>query len=668
MAKGASKKASKKKPGKRRIRIPRPGIRRPKIKLSKPRFRKPKIRISRPRLKRPRIPKPKLKISKPHIPKPRIKISAPRIPKRKKKRIKFAGEKKQLLESIREHNVNADTKMVGRALSFIAGIPRIPSARGERLLVEKAFSFSEEKHRRQKRLSGDPYFTHAFQTAHILSDYGLDSNTIAAALLHDVLEDTDVKDEEIRKMFGEEVLSLVRGVTKLEGYGRTDLELAERDYLKSLLSASSKDVRILLIKLADKLHNLRTIGFLGKKRSGEICENTLEVYAPLAERLGIHSMEGEMEDICLKVLRPAEFRKLSKRIEKKRVRKEREIDEAVKELSAVKVGLRKTFFQKHSRRKWARNIYSFYKKTAGMGKTLDELYDFVSLVILCDTTHDCYDALETVHSKFHPLPGKFKDLIAAPKHLTYRSISTSVIGPLGAPIKIFIRTREMDDLAENGITVWLRGHAELSEAESEQFSEFSSMPEGQEEFASALKTDFLEGQVGVFGPQGRKFLLPKGSTPVDFAFKFSPKKAPKLAQVEINGRAKPVWSKLNSGDRIHPFYSRDKTIEREWLDFAKTYYAREMIKDELNIAGAKAVERFRASYSFTAKPRKGLLEEISVVLGNYNAELELFTIGRVAPGRFEGKISFSLEKKGSEQGIIGSLARVKGLSELKQEM
>ena len=346
--------------------------------------------------------------------------------------------------------------------------------------------------------------------------------------------------------------------------------------------------------------------------------------------------------------------------------KEREIDEAVKELSAVKAGMRKTFFQKHSYRKRTRNTCPYYEKTAGKGKTLDELYDFVSLVILCDTTHDCYDALETVHSKFHPLPGKFKDLIAAPKHLTYRSLSTSVIGPPGAPIKIFIRTREMDDLAENGITAWLRAHTELSEAESEQFSEFSSMPEGQEEFASALKTDFLEDQVGVFGPLGRKFLLPKGSTPVDFAFKFSPKKALRLAQVEINGRAKPVWSRLKSGDRIHPFYSRDKTIKRDWLDFAKTYYAREMIKDELNIAGVKAVERFRASYTFTAKPRRGLLEEIAAVLGNYNAELERFTISRAAPGRFEGIISFSLEKKGSEKGIIGSLGRVKGLSELKQ--
>ncbi|MFH1234682.1 MAG: HD domain-containing protein, partial [Candidatus Diapherotrites archaeon] len=422
-----------------------------------------------------------LKIGKARFPVPSFRLAATapkaqqkRQPSQKKKKASaFAKEKKELLQSIRKNSLNADTRLVGKAFSFIAGIPGIPKARGERLLVEKAFSFSEEKHGSQKRLSGDPYFSHAFQTALILSEYGLDSSTISAALLHDVIEDTDVKDAEIREKFGDDVLKLVSGVTKLRHSEGKEAEAEEKEYLKSVLRASSEDVRVLLIKLADKVHNLRTIEFMPPKRRKEICRNALEVYAPLAERFGLNRMREEIEDRGFQALYPGEFEEMAKAVEERRNQQELDVDEVAKALSAIKISGRKRFFQKYSFRKIKRNLYSYYRKTQKKHRTLDELYDFVSLVILCGTVGECYEALKTVHSTFYPIPGKLKDRIAAPHYMTYQSISTSVIGPKGNPVKIFIRTKEMDLLAENGITVWLKekSKAKLDEKELESLGE-----------------------------------------------------------------------------------------------------------------------------------------------------------------------------------------------------
>ena len=616
----------------------------------------------------------RIKITKPKF-KPAIKIVKPSIPRPaygkilgKKKKDKFAVEKKQLLNSIRKHSGASDTKLVGKALSFIATLPSFREARTSRRLVEKAFSFSEEKHSKQKRLSGEPYFTHAFQTAFILSQYGLDTKTIAAALLHDVLEDTEVSEKEIKDLFGEEVLALVKGVTKLGEYGSEEPELGEQDYLKDLLCASSDDVRVLLIKLADKIHNLRTIRFLPKKRRKEICRNALEVYAPLAERFGLQEMKEEIEDICFCELYPEKFKKLSARVKRKARQKEKNIMNAVKILSETKVGRRKKFFQKYSYQLKKKNIYAYFKKIEKEHRTLNEFYDFVVLVILCDTKSDCYEALRAVHAQFYPIPRKLKDYIAAP-HLTYQSIHTSVIGPKGNPIKVFIRTKEMNELAEKGITVWLKEKAKHSLAgrEAEYFRQISRLSSSQEEFVSALKTDFLEDQISLFGPRGEKITLPKGSTAIDFAFKLFPGRAVRLAQVEVNGRLKPVWVQLKSGDRIRPIFSKEKTVDKEWLDFAKTYYAREMIKDELHMGNTRIRARKQLRYNFTAKAKNGILLEIALALKENKAELESLSIERLPGNTFKGLIQAILEKEGSEKEIIERLGKIKGLKEIDRE-
>ncbi|MCX6801702.1 MAG: HD domain-containing protein [Candidatus Diapherotrites archaeon] len=541
-----------------------------------------------------------LKIGKARFPVPSFRLAAPKPkaqqkrqqPQKKKKASAFAKEKKELLQSIRKNSVDADTRLVGKAFSFIAGIPGIPKARGERLLVERAFSFSEEKHGSQKRLSGDPYFSHAFQTAFILSEYGLDSSTIAAALLHDVLEDTDVSDEEIRKGFGENVLKLVKSVTKLRQKEKEHEDQEEKEYLKSVLLASAEDSRVLLIKLADKIHNLRTIEFMPEKRRREICENALELYAPLAERFGLNKMKEEIEDRCLEVLHPDEFARLSGEIETRRKAKELEVDEAVKVLSGILVSGRKRFFQKYSYRKICKNLYHYYEKTEKKHRDLDELYDFVSLVVLCGTIGECYEALKTVHTAFYPIPGKLKDLIAAPHYMTYQSICTSVIGPKGSPVKIFIRTREMDELAEKGITVWLRekSRPKAEEKELESLGEIARRHSAPTEFFSTLKTDFLGEQISVFSHEGAKYVVPKGSTVTDFAFKSGPEKA-----AFLSGALGEIFSAIGSQASIESFNIKKVTQNRFegslLLELKKSASAEKIEKKLKKISGITEVSR-----------------------------------------------------------------------------
>ncbi len=602
------------------------------------------------------IPKSGISIFTPRFPKPDYK----RLLQRKKTKEKFLEEKKLLLKNIRKQG-KADEKLVGKALSFVAGIASIPVTRSDRKLVEKAFSFSREKHSKQKRLSGEPYFSHAFHTAMILSEYGLDSNTIAAALLHDVLEDTDVSEEELEKLFGKEVLLLVKGVTKLQGETE-DLELEEIGYLETLLVASSSDLRVMLIKLADKIHNLRTIKFLPADRRKEISRNALEVYAPLADKFGLQLMREEIEDLAFKELYPKEFAKTVKEAQKKRKKQEKEIDTTIKVLSKQKVKGRKKFSDVFSFRKQQRSYYYSFQKFRK--ERLEEYNDSVSLVILGKSIQDCYEALTTTHSLFFPVPGALNDFIASPKHLTYQSIETTVVGPRGNAINVLIRTKEMDELALRGITVWLaeKEKIELAGKQAAAFSEISRISAGGEDFVSVLKSDFLEEQISVFGPKGEKVSLPKGSTPIDFVFKVQPEKAVRAAHIEVNGFPRPVWYTLKSGDRISAVFSPVKTIHREWLDFANTFYAREMIKEELSIHG-KPAQKTKVKIHFSAPQRKTLLSEISSVIMHHNAELNALEMKRVSKNELDGTIEMSIKKKGVARELIESIHKIRGLKE-----
>jgi len=602
------------------------------------------------------IPRSGIIIPTPRFPKPNYK----KLLRRKKTKEKFLKEKKLLLANIRKQS-KGDEKLVGKALSFVAGIASIPVIRSDRKLVEKAFSFSREKHSKQKRLSGEPYFSHAFHTAMILSDYGLDSNTISAALLHDVLEDTDVSEGELEKLFGKEVLLLVKGVTKLQGETE-DLELEETGYLENLLVASSSDLRVMLIKLADKIHNLRTIKFLPAKRRKEISKNALEVYAPLAEKFGLQLMREEIEDLAFKELYPKKFAKIVKEVRKKRKTQEKEINETIKVLSKQKVKGRKKFSDVFSFKKQQRNYYYSFQKSREEKPA--EYNNSISLVVLSKSVRDCYNALNTVHSLFFPVPETLNDFIASPKHLTYQSIETTVVGPRGNAIDVVIRTKEMDELALKGMTVWLaeKEKIELVGKQAAEFSEISRISSGKEDFVSVLKSDFLEEQINVFNSKGEKVSLPKGSTPIDFVFKIQPEKAIRAAHIEVNGFPRPVWYTLKSGDRISAVFSQGKTIQREWLDFAKTFYAREMIKEELSIRG-KPVQKTRVKLNFTAPQRKTLISEISSVIMHHNAELESLEVKRSSKNELEGSIELFIKKKGSAREFIESVYKIRGLKE-----
>ena len=396
------------------------------------------------------------------------------ILKIKKKKKKAKGEKKRkvkekqlklLLSKVAKQFAKPDVVLIKHAIAFI----RSKLAGKEFALIEKAYSFSKKKHAKQKRVSGEPYFNHLIETALILSDYDVDAKTIAAALLHDVLEDTDVKKEELEQEFGSEVAELVYALTKAESKGKRNA------YLKKLLTYASKDQRVLLIKLADKLHNLRTIEYLPAKRRKEICKEALAFYAPLAEQFGLKKIQEEIEDICFSQLYPKEYKKLSDELKPLYKEKEAEIDGAI-EILRKKLG--KKPFSGYVFKKERKNAYHYFKKLKE-GKTLEELYDYVTLVVVAPSIDACYEALKVIHNTFYPIPKKFKDYIALPSGY-YRALHTSVIGPKGRAIKVYIRTKETDELEEKGITYWLKEKKKKQDLEKQLVSELLKLADSCE--------------------------------------------------------------------------------------------------------------------------------------------------------------------------------------------
>ena len=457
-------------------------------------------------------------------------------------------------------------------------------------LIIKAYNYAKEKHGTQCRKSGEPYIIHPVQVAYILADIGLDEATICAALLHDVVEDTEVTHEDLVRDFGEEIATMVAGVTKL-GELRYQASTEERqveNYRKMFL-AMGKDIRVIIIKLADRLHNLRTLKYLRRDRQIANAKETMELYAPLANRLGIYSLKWELEDLAFKYLYPEEYRELVEGIDKKREERlqfiEKIMDDIRGQLKKQKIEAEVTGRAKH--------LYSIYRKMKRDNKTLDQIYDLFALRILVNSVKDCYAALGVVHEMYSPMPGRFKDYIAVPKPNMYQSIHTTLLGEKGTPFEVQIRTWEMHRIAEYGIAAhWAYKEANYGKKGKQVVTvtkdklawlretlEWQQDMKDPHEFLNTLKTELFEDEVYVFTPKGKILVLPRDATPIDFAYSIHEEIGNHMVGCKINSKMMPIITKLQSGDIVEIMTSdSQKGPSRDWLKFIKTTKAKSKIQ------------------------------------------------------------------------------------------
>ena len=462
------------------------------------------------------------------------------------------------------------------------------SRRVDTKLIMKAYNLANEKHKDQKRSSGEPYIIHPLNVAYILADIGLDESTISAALLHDVVEDTDVTDEQLRKEFGNEIADMVAGVTKLSNIQFASVEEQQAEDYRKMFLAMGKDIRVILIKLADRLHNMRTLKFLRRDRQIANAKETMELYAPLANRLGLYSLKWELEDLSFKYLEPEEYHELVEGINKKREERlqfiEKIMDDIRAELKKQKIDAEVTGRAKH--------LYSIYRKMKRDNKTLDQIYDLFALRILVNSIKDCYAALGVVHEMYSPMPGRFKDYIAVPKPNMYQSIHTTLLGDKGTPFEVQIRTWDMHRVAEYGIAAhWAYkeasyfGKKQSVKVQEDKLAwlretlEWQSEMQDPQEFLNTLKTELFEDEVYVFTPKGAIKVLPRGATPIDFAYSIHAEIGNRMTGCKINSKMMPIITPLQSGDIVEIITSdNSKGPSRDWLKFVKSSTAKNRIK------------------------------------------------------------------------------------------
>jgi guanosine-3',5'-bis(diphosphate) 3'-pyrophosphohydrolase len=461
------------------------------------------------------------------------------------------------------------------------------SRRNDLRLIERAYTFSEKAHAGQMRLSGDPFMTHCIKVAETLISLRLDSTTIAAGLLHDVIEDTHHTKAELEEEFGEEVAQLVEGVTQIGRIKFNSSEEHQAENIRKMLIAMAKDVRVILIKLADRLHNMQTLKYLPPDKIQSISTETLQIYAPLAHRLGIAKIRSELEDLSLHYLQPEVYYDLAQRIAAKKVQRETEIQnlgQALQtELKRAGIKAEVTGRPKH--------FYSIYRKMVDQRKNFDEIFDLRALRVTTTSLRECYGALGIVHTLWTPVPGRFKDYIAMPKMNMYQSLHTTVLGQKGERIEVQIRTRDMHRIAENGIAAhWLYKKGEHSEERFDerlvwlrQLLEWLQDLKDPKEFMENLKLDLFSSEVYVFTPKGRVIELPAGSTPVDFAYAIHTDIGNSCRAAKVNGRMVSLKYRLKQGDVVEIMTSKKQFPRLDWLDFVQTSRARSKIRHWLKV-------------------------------------------------------------------------------------
>ncbi|MGZ4317835.1 MAG: RelA/SpoT family protein [Gaiellaceae bacterium] len=457
----------------------------------------------------------------------------------------------------------------------------------DRDLLRRAFAFAAAKHEGQQRRSGEDFINHPWGAAKICAELRLDEETIAAALLHDVVEDTDTDIKEVRDEFGDEIAQLVEGVTKLTRIQFQSREQAEAENYRKMIVAMAQDVRVILIKLADRLHNMRTIEYLGKQKQVQKAKETLEVYAPLAHRLGINKLKWELEDLAFTTLHPRKYEEIKAMVSERRADREEHVREAAMVLKAEleKVDVPADISGR------AKHFYSIYDKMAKKGREFNEIYDLTAMRVICERggdegTRDCYGALGLIHSLWKPMPGRFKDYVAMPKLNGDRAQHTTVVGPEGRPLEIQVRTREMHETAEFGVAAhWLYKVGKDGHADEEWLAWIRQLMDWQEdeadprEFMKAFRTDLFGEEVYVFTPKGEVKVLPAGATPIDFAYAVHTDVGHRTVGAKINGRIVPLHYRLKSGDFVEILTTKSgRGPSRDWLSLAASSRARNKIR------------------------------------------------------------------------------------------
>jgi guanosine-3',5'-bis(diphosphate) 3'-pyrophosphohydrolase len=456
-------------------------------------------------------------------------------------------------------------------------------------LIERAYSAAEKAHSGQKRKSGEPYITHPVAVAQILADLGIGAKTLAAALLHDTVEDTDYNLEMLRRDFGDEIAMLVDGVTKLDKvkYG----DSAQAETVRKMIVAMSKDIRVLVIKLADRLHNARTWGFVEEASATRKAQETLEIYAPLAHRLGIQAIKLELEDLSFAVLHPKLYVEIESLVKQRTPQREEFVQQVI---DAVNDDLKSAKI-KGSVAGRPKQYYSIYQKMIVRGREFDEIYDLTGIRVLVNSVRDCYAVLGSIHARWNPIPGRFKDYIATPKFNLYQSLHTTVIGPGGRAVEIQIRTHEMHQRAEFGVAAHWKYKARVNGNKGDDGStgrddgdmawlahitDWQAETEDPGEFLDSLRFEIGAKEVYVFTPQGKVIGLPAGATPVDFAYAVHTEVGHRTMGAKVNGRLVPLESTLNSGDSVEVFTSKnpDAAPSQDWLNFVKSTRARNKIR------------------------------------------------------------------------------------------
>ncbi len=460
-------------------------------------------------------------------------------------------------------------------------------------LLRRAYIFSARAHQGQTRLSGESYLNHPIEVAAILANLKLDAVTVAAGLLHDTIEDTSATTEEVRSVFGDEVAGLVDGMTKLSRMELQSREQREAENFRKMIVAMANDIRVILIKLADRLHNMRTLKFLPPEKQKRIAQETLDIYAPLANRLGISKIKIELEDLSFKYLYPDEYNDLVQKVTKRRVEREAYVNELIE---VVKRRLAEHEYKGEVKGR-PKHFYGIYSKMQKQGISFEDVYDLIAIRIITDTKVNCYAILGLIHSFWTPVPGRFKDFIGVPKSNLYQSLHTTVIGPKGERVEFQIRTEEMHRLAEEGIAAHWRykERSPISQREEQQFAWLRQLLEWQRdlpdarEFMETVKGDLFPDVVYVFTPRGDVKELPQGSTPVDFAYSVHTDIGHQCVGAKVNGKIVPLKHVLQNGDKIEVVTQTGHVPSRDWLKFVKTSKARTRIK-----AWLKAEERRRS--------------------------------------------------------------------------
>src|SRR6478752_7114185 len=471
----------------------------------------------------------------------------------------------------------------------------------DRELLTRAFDYAAQAHSGQVRQSGQEFIYHPWGVAKILAQLQLDEPTLAAALLHDVVEDTEADTEELRAEFGKEVATLVEGVTKLTRVKFQSREHADAENYRKLIVAMAEDVRVILIKLADRLHNLRTIEYLGKQKQVQKAREALEIYAPLAHRLGIHALKWELEDLAFETLHPRKYAEIKAMVAERRADREEHVREAsmILQRELDKAGIPAQISGR------AKHFYSIYDKMVKKGREFNEIYDLTAMRVLVERTgeegtRDCYGALGLIHSLWKPMPGRFKDYVAMPKLNRYRALHTTVIGPQGRPLEIQVRTQDMHETAEFGIAahwVYKRGKPKKGadadwNAWMKQLMDWQQDEADPREFIKTLRTDLFDDEVYVFTPKGEVKTLPAGSTPIDFAYSVHTDVGHRTVGAKANGRIVPLHYHLKSGDIVEIMTSKSgRGPSRDWMSLAQSSRARNKIRQWFSREGRADAEQ-----------------------------------------------------------------------------